>query len=163
MPSHGTLGMPAIYYPVVRGTVIAVNERTDRPGEGAAKAGRQPGREFNLTYRDRLLDDERIVAGKGLFRKDWPGSQVSVLDTVLKMRDMKIGDTITFRIQGIPIEARISSIRTRTRAALQPFFYFVFPERGPQGRSPDPLHRRARRKGPALPRSRTALWPASRT
>jgi putative ABC transport system permease protein len=52
---------------------------------------------------------------------------VSVLDTVLEMRDMKVGDRITFRIQGIPLEARISSIRTRTRASLQPFFYFVFP------------------------------------
>jgi putative ABC transport system permease protein len=54
---------------------------------------------------------------------------VSVLDTVLKMRDMRIGDSITFRIQGVPVEARVSSIRTRTRASLQPFFYFLFPEK----------------------------------
>jgi putative ABC transport system permease protein len=44
------------------------------------------------------------------------------------MRDMEVGDRITFRIQGIPVEARISSIRTRTKASLQPFFYFVFPQ-----------------------------------
>src|SRR5208337_4361010 len=86
-------------------------------------------REFNLTYREGLLEDERLVAGKSLFRSDWPEMQVSVLDTVLKMGTMKIGDTITFRVQGIPIEARISSVRTRTRTALQPFFYFVFPDR----------------------------------
>jgi putative ABC transport system permease protein len=42
------------------------------------------------------------------------------------MQDMKVGDRMTFRIQGIPIEARISSIRTRTKASLQPFFFFVF-------------------------------------
>ena len=42
------------------------------------------------------------------------------------MRNLHIGDVITFRIQGIPVDARISSIRTRTRASLQPFFYFVF-------------------------------------
>jgi putative ABC transport system permease protein len=30
------------------------------------------------------------------------------------------------RIQGLPLEARVASIRTRTRAALQPYFYFVF-------------------------------------
>jgi putative ABC transport system permease protein len=41
---------------------------------------------------------------------------------------MKIGDRITFKIQGVPLQARISSIRTRTRASLRPFFYFVFPE-----------------------------------
>jgi putative ABC transport system permease protein len=44
------------------------------------------------------------------------------------MHDLKIGDRIVFRIQGIPLEARISSIRTRTKDSLKPFFYFVFQE-----------------------------------
>jgi putative ABC transport system permease protein len=120
------LGMNAIYYPVVRGTVISVNnEQIDRDKE-RRKKGDNLGRDFNLTYREHLLDDEKIVAGGGLFRPDWTDAQVSVLDTVLKMRGMKIGDTITFNIQGIPITARIASIRTRTHTSLQPFFYFVF-------------------------------------
>ncbi len=123
------LGVPTAFYPVVRGTIIAVNGgKIDREQE-RQKRGDNLGREFSLTYRDALLDDERIADGKGLFRKDWTGPQVSVLDTVLAMRDMKVGDAITFRIQGIPLDARISSIRTRTRASLQPFFYFVFPEK----------------------------------
>jgi putative ABC transport system permease protein len=41
---------------------------------------------------------------------------------------MKIGDHITFKIQGVPLQARISSIRSRTRESIRPFFYFVFPE-----------------------------------
>jgi putative ABC transport system permease protein len=86
------------------------------------------GREFNLTYREQLLEDERLVSGNGLFRKDWTGLQVSVLDTVVKMRDMHVGDTISFRIQGMPLEARIASIRTSSREVLQPYFYFVFPD-----------------------------------
>jgi putative ABC transport system permease protein len=123
------IGEPTTYYPIVRGAVIAINnEKIDREQE-RRKRGDNLGREFNLTYRNSLLDDERIVDGKTLFRNDWTGPQVSVLDTVLEMRDMKIGDSITFRIQGIPLAARISSIRTRTRATLKPFFYFVFPEK----------------------------------
>ncbi len=123
------LAIPATYYPVVRGTITAVNnEPIDRDAE-RQKRGDNLAREFNLTYREGLLEDERIVAGKKLFRNDWTEAQVSVLDTVLNMRDMKIGDRITFNIQGVPIEARISSIRTRTHAALQPYFYFVFPDR----------------------------------
>jgi len=122
------LGIPSIFYPIVRGTVLAVNnEQIDREQEHQ-KRGDNLAREFSLTYREALLEDERIVAGEGLFKKDWSGPQVSVMDTVLKMRDLKIGDAITFRIQGIPVEARISSIRTRTHASLQPFFYFVFQE-----------------------------------
>jgi putative ABC transport system permease protein len=41
---------------------------------------------------------------------------------------MKIGDRITFKIQGVPLQARISSVRARTRESIRPFFYFVFPE-----------------------------------
>jgi putative ABC transport system permease protein len=121
------LGMPALFYPLVRGTVLQINDdRIDREKE-QQKRSDNLGREFNLTYRDGLLEDERIIAGQSLYRKDWQGPQVSVLDTVVKMHDMHVGDRIIFRIQGIPLEARVSSIRTRTKASLQPFFYFVFP------------------------------------
>jgi putative ABC transport system permease protein len=120
------LGMPAVFYPLVRGIVVAINDvKIDREQE-REKRGDNLSREFSLTYRDTMLDDERILAGGSLYQKDWQGPQVSVLDTVLKMQDMKVGDRMTFRIQGIPIEARISSIRTRTKASLQPFFFFVF-------------------------------------
>lgn len=123
------LGMPAIFYPLIRGTVMSINEvKIDREQEHQ-KRGDNLSREFNLTYRDTLLDDERIIAGKALYQKDWHGPQVSVLDTVVKMHDMKLGDRITFRIQGIPIESQISSIRTRTKASLNPFFYFVFQQK----------------------------------
>ncbi|MBE2887380.1 ABC transporter permease [Geobacter anodireducens] len=120
------LGMPALFHAIVRGTVTAINGRPiDREAE-RRKRGDNLSREFNLTYRDSLLEDERIVEGKSLFRPDWQGVQVSVLDTVVEMSPMAVGDVITFRVQGVPIEARISSIRTRTRAAVQPYFYFVF-------------------------------------
>jgi putative ABC transport system permease protein len=122
------LGLRADYYPVVRGTVSAINGESIDPEKERATRGDNLGREFNLTYRSRLLEDERIISGKTLFRKEWPVQQVSVLDTVLKMHKMAVGDTITFRVQGIPIEARIASVRTRTSGGITPFFYFVFPE-----------------------------------
>ncbi len=37
------------------------------------------------------------------------------------------GNLLLFNIQGIPLEPRLSSIRTRTKSKLSPFFYFVFP------------------------------------
>jgi len=61
---------------------------------------------------------------------------VSILDTVAEMGDMEIGDVLRFSIQGVPLEAEVTSIRTRTRSKLYPFFYFVFPppylEKAPQ-------------------------------
>jgi putative ABC transport system permease protein len=75
------------------------------------------------------LEYEKIIKGKGLFRKDWTEPQVSILDIVGDMRKMGIGDTIRFKIQGVPLEARISSIRTRIKESLTPFFYFVLQEK----------------------------------
>jgi putative ABC transport system permease protein len=124
-----TLGIDTQYYPIVRARIVSINaEPIDRSGSGRPRRGDTLARTFNLTYRDHLLDDEVLVAGEGLFRDDWEGAQVSVLDTVLKMKSMQIGDRIEFRIQGIPVEAKISSIRSRVSESFSPYFYFVFQE-----------------------------------
>nr|WP_284694563.1 FtsX-like permease family protein [Geomonas sp. Red32] len=122
-----TLGTKGEFFPIIRATINAINGEPVDMAKQRQSRGDNLSREFNLTYRDYLLPDERITAGKALFRNDWQVPQVSVLDTVLKMHQMKVGDTLTFRVQGIPIEARISSIRTRNSSGFTPYFYFVFP------------------------------------
>jgi putative ABC transport system permease protein len=123
------LGIDTRYYPIIRARILSINgDKIDRGKERQRRRGDNLARTFNLTYRNDLLDDEIIKTGSSLFRSDWSEVQVSVLDTVVKMHDLKIGDRIVFRIQGIPLEARISSIRTRTKDSLKPFFYFVFQE-----------------------------------
>ena len=123
------IAQPLIFYPIVRARVTAINDRTiDRRAE-RAKRRDNLGRTFNLTYRHSLLADEKIIKGSRLFRDDWTDPQVSVLDTVVDMHKMDIGDTIRFNIQGVPLKARISSIRTRTTDTLGPYFYFVFEEK----------------------------------
>ncbi|MGQ4810323.1 hypothetical protein NKDENANG_03780 [Candidatus Entotheonellaceae bacterium PAL068K] len=124
-----TLGLRADYYPVVKARLLAINgQAIDRQRERQRRSDNL-AREFHLTYRSHLLADEAIIAGPELFRDDWEGAQVSVLDTVVKMKHMAIGDRLTFKIQGIPLDARIASIRTRQQTSVRPFFYFVFPER----------------------------------
>jgi putative ABC transport system permease protein len=123
------IAQPLIFYPIVRARVTAINGQTiDRRAE-QAKHRDNLGRTFNLTYRNNLLKNEKIIKGGRLFRSDWTGPQVSVLDTVVDMHKMGIGDTIQFNIQGVPLKARISSIRTRTADTLGPYFYFVFEEK----------------------------------
>ena len=52
------------------------------------------------------------------------------------MGDIGLGDVLRFNIQGVPLEAEVMSVRTRTKSKLYPFFYFVFPpeflEKAPQ-------------------------------
>lgn len=117
-----------VYYPVVRGTVSAINSEKIDPEKEREKRGDNLSREFNLTYRETLLPDERVISGESLFHAGWGDLQVSVLDTVVKMHPMKVGDVILFDVQAIPIRARVASIRTRTKSLLTPYFYFVFPE-----------------------------------
>jgi putative ABC transport system permease protein len=123
-----TLGMKVQYYPIIRAKILTLNgEKIDRQKERKRRSDNL-ARTFNLTYRDYLLEDEKIVKGNRLHNDDWGEYQVSVMDTVAKIKNMDIGDRITFNIQGVPLQARISSIRTRIRESFRPFFYFVFPE-----------------------------------
>lgn len=128
------LGTEAEYYPIIRARLASINgQPIDRERERERKSDNL-GREFNLTYRDALLDDEQMREGKTLFG-DQPQHllekgevPVSVLDTVADIGSIHIGDLLVFRVQGIPLKARVTSMRTRTESRVRPFFYFVFQE-----------------------------------
>ena len=123
------LGVKTKYYPIVRAKILTINGEKILRQKERRRRGDNLARTFNLTYRDHLLEDEEIVKGDHLHRADWGDLQVSVMDTVAEIKDMDIGDRITFKIQGVPLEAKISSIRTRTKESIRPFFYFVFPKK----------------------------------
>jgi len=116
-------------YPVVRARIAAINDKPVEQDRDDQRPGDRLTRLFNLTYRHDLLPDERLVQGSALFRGDWRQPQVSVLDTVLEMHPLRLGDAITFNIQGVPLTARVSSIRERLDKSPTPFFYFVFEEK----------------------------------
>ena len=124
------IAVPCRLYPVIRGRLKAINGKpvaAERDGKPAVDT---LTREFSLTYQDELLADEHLVAGKSLFKTDAAGHtplQVSVLDTVQDMGRMKLGDVLTFSIQGVPLQAEITSIRARNHSGPSPFFYFVLP------------------------------------
>jgi putative ABC transport system permease protein len=121
-------GQPLDFYPVVRAKLMAINGINIDPRRERQRKSDNLARPFNLTYRHHLLDDEKIILGKTLFRPEGGRFQVSVLDRVAEIGNIRIGDRLGFKIQGVPLEATVSSIRTRVREGLQPFFYFVFPE-----------------------------------
>lgn len=124
------IGSKIELFPVIRARLASINGRPVKEQE-SQRRGDSLTREFNLTYRDTLLPDEVVRDGASLFRKDaegWIPLQVSVLDTVAEMGDMHVRDVLEFNIQGVPLKAQVTSIRTRTKSRLYPFFYFVFPE-----------------------------------
>ena len=128
------VGMEAQFYPIVRARLASINNRPINREAEKKRRRDNLSREFNLTYRDFLLDDEELIAGDSLFGKHTEKLHqrgevpVSVLDTVAEIGDIKIGDLLVFKVQSIPIRARVTSMRTRTESQVRPYFYFVFEE-----------------------------------
>jgi putative ABC transport system permease protein len=128
------LGTKPQFYPIVRARLVSINDRTINRETEQQRKRDNLSREFNLTYRDYLLNDERLLTGVSLFggRIDELRGQgevpVSVLDTVAEIGDIKVGDLLVFNVQSLPIKARVTSMRTRTKSQVQPYFYFVFRE-----------------------------------
>jgi putative ABC transport system permease protein len=128
------LGEETDFFPVVRGTIAAVNgepprrRQTDEmPDENRPGGEERRDFQFNLTYRDQLIESEGLVQGSALFDEGFAGPQVSVLDEVMDWANVEMGDVVTFRIQGVPLDATVTSVRTRTSESIEPFFSFVFP------------------------------------
>ncbi len=129
------VGSEVELFPIIRARLSSINGEKIHREEERKKRGDSLTREFNLTYRQKLLDDEILIEGYDLFGTVQEKSgriPVSILDTVAEMGDMKMGDVLLFNIQGVPMQAEVSSIRSRTKSMLYPFFYFVFPEKNLQ-------------------------------
>lgn len=117
-------------FPVIRARLLSINGDKIDPEKERLRKSDNLGREFNLTYRTVLLDDEIIIDGKSLFdgRETLsPGvAAVSVLDTIAEIGTISLHDRLRFNIQGVELDAEVTSIRSRTESRLYPFFYFVF-------------------------------------
>jgi putative ABC transport system permease protein len=108
-------------YPIIRGRLLSVNERDMTQSEN-------PGvtREFNMTYRNTLIDGERVV--EGVFgNSNVEGNIVSIeKEFGDEIGGVKLGDTVKVFIQGITVSATVTSIREVNSSSGIPFFYLVF-------------------------------------
>jgi putative ABC transport system permease protein len=90
---------------------------------------RELGREFNLTYRNYLLNTEKIV--EPIFGYDISNIQKGELSLEKSFADranIKINSNLKFSVQGIVFSAKVTSIREADSRSGLPFFYFVFPK-----------------------------------
>ena len=84
----------------------------------------QIGREFAVTYRPNLDENETIVAGR--WWKDDAVPEVSVEEGVAERAKIKPGDSMTFEISGRKITTRVGSIRKIDARNTRTAFVFVF-------------------------------------
>lgn len=85
-------------------------------------------REYRVTYRDSLSDSEEIVDGKWIGKAE-PGGPVyvSLEDAYAKRIGVKIGDELTFNVQGAPLKALVGSTRKVDWNRIQTNFILIFP------------------------------------
>jgi putative ABC transport system permease protein len=120
--------------PIVPAGIALVNGRA--PETAAPDSlGRAPSRwaltrQYRNTYRDTLVESERVVAGewwrKGRPRPDGELPRISVDEELAREAGFALGDSITWNIQGVLMETRIASIRQVTWARFEPNFFVVF-------------------------------------
>ncbi len=99
-----------VLLPVLRARVTAVNgPRTSIEGRRAVRRAGF-GREYTVTYRERLEENERIVAGEFWDASPAGSPEVSIEDSLME-RGMRLGDTVRFDVLGRAVEARVTSVR----------------------------------------------------
>ncbi len=119
----------------VRGSEVNLDSYADVRGRGGL------GREYVITYRDRLEPNETLLEGKF-----WSGQpplpdnakelEVSIEKNIRDRSRVRVGDLMRFDVLGRVIEARVTSIReVEWGDARNGGFMFVF-RPGPLGRAP---------------------------
>ena len=85
-------------------------------------------REYRSTYRDSLTDSESVVEGEWIGTAPSEGPvPVSAARQISEDLNLEIGDSLTFDVQGVPIQAYVSSIREVDFQRVQPNFFMLFP------------------------------------
>jgi putative ABC transport system permease protein len=121
--------------PVLRARVVKVE------GEGVNLGSYEEvrergslGREYTITYRNHLEDNERILSGSFWSDVDSSEPEVSVESSLRERFGIDVGTTVTFDIMGRRIAAKVTSIRdVEWSEARNGGFMFVFRPGGLEG------------------------------
>ena len=114
--------------PTVRARIAFVNgEPVDYQQKEIRQNQGQIGREFAITYRDKLEENETVASGQW-WTATGPAEQpeVSVEETMAETLKVSPGDSMTFDISGRKITARVSNIRKIDVRNARTAFVFVF-------------------------------------
>lgn len=85
-------------------------------------------REYRVTYRDSLHISEELLEGELQKKENGKDSVwVTLSEGMQEDLEVKVGDSLVFDMQGVPIKVRISGIRKVDWSKDPPNFIFVFP------------------------------------
>ncbi|MEO8193134.1 MAG: FtsX-like permease family protein [Gemmatimonadales bacterium] len=105
-----------------------------RTGSAARQQAGRPSwalrREYRSTFRDTLTSGEKLVSGKWFSAAALSGksdtTEMSFEKDVAEELRIRLGDVVTWNVQGVEIPARVTSLREVTWARFEPNFFAVF-------------------------------------
>jgi len=127
--------------PIVTMRISGVNGRTSAQMLGdtlarttngrRARSGWPLRREYRSTYRDYQTPSERVVEGKWFTPTTDSTTlpEVSLDVAVAHELQLRIGDTVTWNVQGVQVPTRVTSFREVNWARFEPNFFAVFQTR----------------------------------
>ena len=127
---------PPTLRPLIRARIASINSEviTQALADGDTPAARMRGRsltrEYNLTTQEHITETETVIDGQWWSKEEAHSastSQVSVETRFAQRMDLKIGDQITFDIQGRNLIFTIANLRRVNWLSFAPNFIFVLP------------------------------------
>lgn len=119
------------YAPIITMKIAAIN---GRPTAQWAAAHAIPAnhwslrREFRSTYRDTMVPTEKLTAGQWFGHVTLPDtlSELSLEQDIANQLKVRLGDIITWDVQGVPVSAKLTSLREVNWGRFEPNFFAVF-------------------------------------
>jgi putative ABC transport system permease protein len=113
------------WYPMMRGRLTMINGKTVGPEQYAdERAKRLVDREFNLSHSVSLPSHNQIVTGT------WVAEQadgLSIEEGIAQSLGIRLGDRLEFDLAGLPLQARVTSIRHVEWTSMRANFFVLFP------------------------------------
>ncbi|MGI9044448.1 MAG: ABC transporter permease [Gemmatimonadaceae bacterium] len=112
------------------GRAAEARRRGEAPNQPAGRPSWALRREYRSTFRDSVTSGEKVVEGKWFSAAALRGAsdtgEVSLEKDIGEELSVKLGDVITWNVQGVEIPTRVTSFREVTWARFEPNFFAVF-------------------------------------
>ena len=126
LASHGVASTP--FYPMVRGRLIAINDRPVREEDYSEPRGhRSAAHDFNLSWSAQPGADNRIVEGRWWSPDEHGEALFSVESGIAQSIGIGLGDNLTFQVGGQTVTGTIQSVRTVEWDSFNVNFFILAP------------------------------------
>ncbi|RMF17443.1 MAG: FtsX-like permease family protein [Gammaproteobacteria bacterium] len=114
------------FYPVFRGRLTEVNGTPAETREADGERIEALHRPLNLTWSSELQEGNLITAGVWAVERVQGLPAVSLEARLAERLQVDVGDTLTFDVGGVKLDARIASLREVDWESFRPNFYVIF-------------------------------------